>query len=456
MSIITTGGSLSVTGDADGADCTAAQVCASQTDETGTIVASLAGINRAGLATITVIAGDLTATAEVVLFGPVDRIEASPEQGSIEIGGSTFIVVTAYDSGNNPVSGTVVDVATKSNGSPDITSPADKATVVNGNNDVDKDANGNQAVDKGDIPACGDDTTAYDAGTNGVTTGSLGTANSGTSVARGTNLDGQCVIEISAPKKDVGAAADATRGLHSIVINALSGDSNELLDTYTRNTKVDKVTVELQVGGPPSSVTSDASEYVDPLSSTKITYTVWDDEDVRVGEVDVVIDQIEGDGKITAGEGTGRTKDGQGSFTFRAPLNEGTAVFLVTVNPGTSGEIQQPISVVVGEAMPEEPDMPSMPDGDATLMVQGNLGSFSGGSVDALAAAANAACPGGSQIAVQDGDGEWNLWSSTAPAFALIGFTTTFADGFGAGTLVWVTSCEADAMDSEGSMGSEG
>ncbi len=172
MSIITTGGSLSVIGDADGADCTAAQVCASQTkasdnddengDETGTIVATLAGINRAGLATITVIAGDLTATAEVVLFGPVDRIEASPEQCSIEIGGSTFVVVTAYDCGNNPVSGVVVDVATKSNGSQDITGPAAKTVPVSGDNDVDKDANGNHAVDKGDIRACGDDAVVGD------------------------------------------------------------------------------------------------------------------------------------------------------------------------------------------------------------------------------------------------------------------------------------------------------
>ncbi len=247
------------------------------------------------------------------------------------------------------------------------------------------------------------------------------------------------------------AAADAARGTHSVVINALSGTATDALDTYTRNSDVDKVTVELQVGGPPSSVTSDASEYVDPLSSTKITYTVWDDEDVRVGEVDVVIDQIEGDGKITAGEGTGRTKDGQGSFTFRAPLNEGTAVFLVTVNPGTSGEIQQPISVVVGEAMPEEPDMPAMPDGDALSFLSPSIASFSGGSVADLAAAAEAECPGGATYWVQASDGSWPAAYSTTVTVAIANspFEAAWADGFGM-TAVFFSECEMDAMGDEG------
>ena len=288
---------------------------------------------------------------------------------------------------------------------------------------------------------------------------------------RGTNLDGQCVIKITAPKKDVGgAAADATRGTHSIAIAALSGDGD--LADYTANTKVDTVSVDIQVGGAPASVTSDATEYIDPLSSTKVTYTVWDDEDVRVGAVDVVIDQIEGSGKITAGEGTGRTKDGQGSFTFRAPLNEGTAVFLVTVNPGKAGEIQQPISVVVGTAMvdvPVEPDVetpvvpdvetPVVPDvetpvmEDATLTGSGSIRFFSGGSVDDLSAAAAAACPGGAIVWVQADDGAWPApLSTTAPAFANAPFTAAFPDGFDGPTGVWVSSCDEGDMDNEGDM----
>ena len=81
-----------------------------------------------------------------------------------------------------------------------------------------------------------------------MTEGSLGTAD-GTSVGRGTNLDGQCVIEITAPKKDVGdAAADATRGTHSIKIAALSGVATDAVADYTANTKVDTVSVDIQVG----------------------------------------------------------------------------------------------------------------------------------------------------------------------------------------------------------------
>ena len=118
-------------------------------------MASLAGVGRAGVATITVIAGDLTATAEVVLFGPVDRIEASSEQGSIEIGGSTFVVVTAP---TTPATTRCRALSwmwpARRTARRTSSGPADKSVLVNGDNNVDKNVNGdNQLVDKGDIPA---------------------------------------------------------------------------------------------------------------------------------------------------------------------------------------------------------------------------------------------------------------------------------------------------------------
>ncbi len=179
--------------------------------------------------------------------------------------------------------------------------------------------------------------------------------------------------------------------------------------------------------------------------------TVLDDEDVRVGSVHYSVVKVSDDGVFTSAV-SGRTSDGRAKFSYLAPSSSGTAQFLVRTwnekadgTRGTTQTAREQILIEVGEAMPEEPDMPAMPDGDATLTVQGNIGSFSGGSLDAFAAAAAAECPGGSQIAVQDADGEWHLWSSTAPAFAIIGFTTAFADGFDGMTFVWVSSCEADA-----------
>ena len=98
--------------------------------------------------------------------------------------------------------------------------------------------------------------------------------------------------------------------------------------------------------------------------------------------------------------------------------------------------------------MEEEPDMPAMPEG-ATLTGNAPLMIFSGGSLDDLAAAAGDACPGGAVVWAQDSGGAWQVWSSSAPDIANIGFTSAFADGLGM-QAVWVSSCEADSMGDEG------
>ena len=112
-----------------------------------------------------------------------------------------------------------------------------------------------------------------------------------------------------------------------------------------------------------------------------------------------------------------------------------------------------PNSVVVAADEPDMPDTPDepvvMPDPDPTLTVDGNLGSFSGGSLAELAAAAAEACTGGVVIWAQD-SGAWHVWSSSAPAIANVGFTTAFADGFASAKLLWIAACEADAMEDEG------
>ncbi|MXY97463.1 MAG: hypothetical protein F4Z29_06870 [Gemmatimonadetes bacterium] len=99
-----------------------------------------------------------------------------------------------------------------------------------------------------------------------------------------------------------------------------------------------------------------------------------------------------------------------------------------------------PIIVAIAAEAPPEP--PAPPEPESTLTVQGNLGSFSGGSLDQFADAVEAACPGGAVIWVQASDGSWPAaYSSTAPAFANAGFVARFSGGFDGATLVWVEDC---------------
>ena len=418
--------------------CLNTQLCQLTTDTAGKIILELRGSNRPASGTLTASIGDETASKDFVFSGSARNLAAEVEQDSVELDGKVFVVFTVTDSGDNPVKG-AQPIGTAKN---DIVGPAENATPVVLSPGVPKMSKGKVV-----IPACGDKA-EVDQNDNGDLTDEGDSA----FVPGGTNASGQCVIQVHAP-------AD---------VPTTPANEAAMRGTWTLNFRLstaagaDTASVSLEVAGAPASITTNAPDRVDPGSQTEITVTVFDDEDVKVGITNVTVRKVDGGGLIEGHDGaadangdaipnTEKTSDGQSTFTYIAPSSDGAVELLVT-----AGKASRRVSLNIGEAMPEEPDMPAMPDGDATLMVQGNLGSFSGGSVDALAAAANAACPGGSQIAVQDGDGEWNLWSSTAPAFALIGFTTTFADGFGAGTLVWVTSCEADAMDSEGSMGSEG
>ena len=84
------------------------------------------GGGSAGISTITLTYLDLTATVDVVLHGPVKTLSAELEQGAIEVGGMTRIVVTALDAGGNPVANQ--NVAVKTQGG--VTPPERLATPV--------------------------------------------------------------------------------------------------------------------------------------------------------------------------------------------------------------------------------------------------------------------------------------------------------------------------------------
>ncbi len=366
--------------------------------------AGTTGVNEAGRATVSV-HGDgtpgtaqvtftldnstLTRTVKVPIYGAAASMTVAAQNSAIEIGGDTFLVATILDSGGNPVAGEQVDVnSAATNGG--ITSPKTPVGVLQVKVLVDNDKDFFQLdpddADK-DLPACGNQPAGVNPRDTSVSDYDKFTA--------GTNADGKCVIKVSAPGDTTpnDASDDATRGAHMITVKAGSLDNVE-----------DLVTLTINVGGPPASITSDAPASVDPLSSITITYTVLDDRGVPVGVVDATLDQIEGSGKVTAGEDKGDTADGQRSFTYRAPLTPGAAVFLVSVPVGDS-EVTHEIVVQIGDS--EAPEPPAAPSNVSLSVVDG-----------ALTVAVSPDAPEGAtlEIQVQHNSGAWMAWPEMAPS----------------------------------------
>lgn len=296
--------------------------------------------NRPGVATVvaTVVGyPSVTATATVTFFGPAKNIEASPQQGSIQIGGQTFIVVTVTDAAGSPVSGIVFgnDTRPVTAKAPSVIAKAIRADV-----NRDYDANGNRIADKGDIQACGDDSNASDPtpSTNLTGANADGTGaglDVGVDVPAGTNQAGQCVIMVSAD----GPPAAAARGAHTVTAVLAAATS---------------ATATVNVGGPPASITSDAPASVDPLSETSVNLTVLDDEGIAVGETALDIDLISPQGLITVNPTT--TKDGKATFSFIVAL-DGEVVFRVAAGTPGVDQITDSITITVGEAAMDDMEM---------------------------------------------------------------------------------------------------
>ena len=90
-----------------------------------------------------------------------------------------------------------------------------------------------------------------------------------------------------------------------------------------------QVTVSVDVAGPSDSISNDAPERIGTLTELKVTVTAVDDDDVRVGTVPFLVQQIEGAGSIITR--SPRTKDGQASFTFISSTGDGAVTFFVRV-----------------------------------------------------------------------------------------------------------------------------
>ena len=397
----------------------------------GKAVIDLLRSNREGTATVTVTHGTLDATTvDVTLFGTAKNLSARADQGSVEVGGSVFVVLTVTDGAGNPVK----DVQPQPAAKDPIVGPTKTANKVttsqaaddgvaatspyNVNKDVDKDG----AVDKGDIPACGP-VTAVPAAPD------ADPPVQGVFVSTGTNDAGQCVVQVNATPDDAtttGTNEASARGVHTL--------NFELAKL--------KADVEITVSGGPATIDSDAPDYVEPLSDTTITVTVRDDEGVLVGATNINVIQVAGEG-LTEGAATkenAKTKNGSAKFSYAAGL-EGRVVFRVIAGSGT-GEIRDIITLMVGAPAPEpvpEPDpAPTLsPTPSATGVT---LVTFNGGSVSDLAEALAAQCSGGRAYAT-DYQGNWVAYIPGAPSVVNAPFNNLFADGIEAGRALLVTGC---------------
>ena len=379
------------------------------------------GAGSAGVSTITVTMGDLTATADIVLHGVVKAISAELEEGAIEVGGKTRIVVTALDAGDNPVANQNISVKLKGG----VTPPEKLAKPVATSNLVNKDGGTQGSLkDKGDIPACGDiGGTDDDAGTPDV--------NEAEAASAGTNDAGQCVIEVSAPGGGTTTTTDdAARGTHTIVLvaNSTGGDSPR---------GVNEAEVDIQVGGSPAIIEHDAPARIDASAEITVNVTVIDDESVRVGGVDIEVIHTAGDGAIITNIAS-RTKDGRAKFTYLAPSTPGVTEFLVRTKSGSRVTAQEPIIVAIGEAVEDPPpSLSSAPSASGFTLV-----TFSGGSVEELGEVVTTSCGGGGTAYATDYQGNWVSYIPAAMIPAVNAtFGALFSDGVPANTPLLIGNC---------------
>ena len=433
---------LSGTGDAEINAATNVQWCqvwtssSAETGETaadGNAVIDLKASGREGTAIVTVSHGTLDPTSvDVTLFGTAKAMTAEAEQGSVEVGGSVFVVLTVSDAAGNPVKNVQPGPAetdpiagpgddaipvttsqdTNGSGSPYNVNKDPKVTADATTNDVSK--------DKGDIPSCGA-FIAVDATPDATPPGS------GKFASTGTNDSGQCVVEVNATPDNSVTSTDesSTRGVHTL---------NFELDDV-------EASVEIEVAGAAASIASDAPESVAELSDTKITVTVRDDEGVLVGETDINVIKVAGAG-LAEGPATkdgAQTKNGSATFTYAAGL-EDDVVFRVIAGSGASA-VRDTIRLQVGEPVEEPPPAPPSlsPAPSATGIT---LVNFSGGSVEELGTAVTTACGGGGSAYATDYQGNWVSYIPAAMIPAVNAtFGALFSDGVPANTPLLIGNC---------------
>ena len=323
----------------------------------GNAVISLKASGREGTATVTISHATLDSQSlDITLFGTAKSLEAEAEQGSVEVGGKVFVVLTVKDGAGNPVKNVqpqpsanpaeVVGPAEQSNKVTTGTA-ADDGDAATSPYNVNKDVDADGVVDKGDIPACGPVT-------NVAAAPDADPPVQGVFASTGTNDAGQCVVEVTATK-DTGATAgtpadtSATLGEHTL--NFVLGDL--------------KASASIIVAGGPASIETDPADgsYIDGVTDHPITLTVRDADGNLVGEIPYTVVKVAGDGIVDDGAdaiSSGNTDNGVAKFTYTSGLAPDTAVFRITVgNVGSTQTVT--IQIHVGEPAPEPEPEPEGP-----------------------------------------------------------------------------------------------
>ncbi len=287
-------------------DCNSLPVCSLKTDENGVATVSLQGDSRAGAATVTVTAGELSGSKDVTFYGKAAALSAENVGGitAINQGGSAFVIFTVTDKDGNPVpdvEGITPKAASEIEGATGVTAAAALYP-------------GATAAETDDVMSCADGTTAA----------------------------GQCAVEVT-------ATATATRGTHTVTGSLeIPGPPKATLTD----------SVDVTVAGAPASISHDAPGRIDTLEEIKVSLTVTDDEGDLVGEQAINVTKVEGGGAILD-EPAANTANGAASFTFLASSIPGEVVFVVR-----SGDARAVINVAVGpepEPVVEEDPEPEAP-----------------------------------------------------------------------------------------------
>ncbi len=431
----------SVTTDTSVIDTTPGFVSGDDT-EPGWATVILRGGGVEGTATVTATLGSLTDTADVTFYGKAKNLSASPEQGSVEIGGSVFVVLTVTDNAGNPVSGLqiapITTGTTKEIVGPDgVDNPVlvktEKATTARtGTEDVagvgySMDKNAAKAADR--IPACGEDNRDINATEGGLQE---------LFASEGTNDKGQCVVHVTAPAA-AGSQKAATRGVHTLNFQATGDGVSGTI----------KASAMIEVAGAPASITTNAAERVDTESSTEITVSVWDDEDVLVGITSVKVRKVGGDGLIEDNAGakdadgnaipdTEKTSDGQSKFTLIAPSNPGSIEILITAGKATPHRLTVHFGEEEPEPVPEPEPAPSLNKTPASTGF--TLVTFSGGTIEELVAVVTDVCGPSADIYATN-LGAYVSYFVGSPDFVNRGFNDLYADGIPAGEALLVGGC---------------
>ncbi len=312
------------------------------TDGQPTSAPVLQSLGSPGTATVTAtIRGtSMSATTDVTFYGAATGIEIASDQDALQIGDSTFIVVTITDAAGSPVARhTLLDTAVA------VTGPAVPSVALAKAINVPKEVGPADGVVNGaigELPFCQTGTAVYDT-TNNVNY--LNPTPPGGDLNGGTNAQGKCVIQVTASghATPTNPADDATRGVHTVKVT-LSATAS--------------ASVEISVGGAPTTIESDAPARIDPSAEITVNVTVLDDEGDRVGEVSIEVDQTAGDGKIIT-DIAAMTASGRAKFTYLAPSTPGKAEFLVrTRNALGAVTASLPIIVTIGDAPEEAPEAP--------------------------------------------------------------------------------------------------